>query len=695
LLVGQILPVFSLLAPCEAGASAPSVRHRNYETRYLGRFAHEPARPESLQKNRCVPSRLFAVDVEPIDDSRDDVVELNRRTEQLPDIGRDLVENVNRFEVGDISREGHDEGLSGNLPCDERGSIGNDVGDEARAGHKQLTWYTRAGRADSTFRVSLHPVRIRESVPWGVVSCIAPILAATCIFLLVTRGRLTFFPEDSLFYSSAAETLLQRHQLATGIGYDRAAFEAAVVEGRLPAPLEPLTAWPPGYPLTIALMAWCTGLRIAQAALMVNLVSVIAIVLLVWWLGRRASGAATGSVAAMMIGLLPFFSATVREAMSEAQFTAFALSAVALLILWTEEPEKRAAHLYAACVFAAAATYTRYIGVSLAITVAVTAAYRLVSVGGRRQALHALGALGVYGLLIVPLAVRNLTLTGHLSGAVRFPSELGVGSNLVYLTRAFFDALPFVRTIVAGPLDLIVSASLLAVVTIGAVDRKKLLAAGPPFSNCSGVFRPPIGVLMVFVVVYCALVVALRSHASFEIIRPRLLFPALVVAVILAIVAGRFAMAPRRRPAVAAVWAIACAVATLTNSPAERVAFAVDSREVQGHATIHLARAHLSSTPIREHVLFADDFYALHFATAAPVYRLPPLASLSTLIGTLRSTGIARDLLFVIGPAGVRASLSEVEQAAYGRALDAIGVRLLRGPDYGVWCVSHTPDATP
>jgi hypothetical protein len=31
LLVGQILPVFSLLAPCGAGASAPSVRHRIYE----------------------------------------------------------------------------------------------------------------------------------------------------------------------------------------------------------------------------------------------------------------------------------------------------------------------------------------------------------------------------------------------------------------------------------------------------------------------------------------------------------------------------------------------------------------------------------------------------------------------------------------------------------------------------------------
>src|SRR5207247_7331938 len=32
LLVGRILPVLSLLAPCGAGASAPSVRRRNYAT---------------------------------------------------------------------------------------------------------------------------------------------------------------------------------------------------------------------------------------------------------------------------------------------------------------------------------------------------------------------------------------------------------------------------------------------------------------------------------------------------------------------------------------------------------------------------------------------------------------------------------------------------------------------------------------
>jgi hypothetical protein len=34
LLLPQILSVFSVVAPCHAGASSPSVRHRNYETQY-------------------------------------------------------------------------------------------------------------------------------------------------------------------------------------------------------------------------------------------------------------------------------------------------------------------------------------------------------------------------------------------------------------------------------------------------------------------------------------------------------------------------------------------------------------------------------------------------------------------------------------------------------------------------------------
>jgi hypothetical protein len=31
LLLPQIFPIFSVVAPCLRGASAPSVRHRNYE----------------------------------------------------------------------------------------------------------------------------------------------------------------------------------------------------------------------------------------------------------------------------------------------------------------------------------------------------------------------------------------------------------------------------------------------------------------------------------------------------------------------------------------------------------------------------------------------------------------------------------------------------------------------------------------
>jgi hypothetical protein len=535
-------------------------------------------------------------------------------------------------------------------------------------------------RADIRFDVKAGSSRIPRS--W--LRAGASVLAGACIFALVTRGELTFFPEDSLLYLSAAQTLLQHHELATGIAYDASAFEAAVAQGRLPPPLEPLTAWPPGYPLAIAAAAWCTGIPVVEAALVVNFIFVVAIILLVAWLGRRAGGDAVGFVAATMIALLPFFSATVREAMSEAQFTALILAALALLILWAERPDERAAHLHLACLVGVAATYTRYIGVSFFVVAAVATAHCVFARRRAGLALHAAAGLAGYVLLMVPLALRNMSHTGHLSGAVRYPSELGLFSNLTYLARGFFDALPLVRTVVPGPWDLFLSAGPLVIVTIGCVDwnaiRIRALALG-----VSPVSTRLIGL---FVLVYCSLLVILRSHTSFEIITPRLLFPALVPAVILAVAAGRFLIAPERRALVAILWGIGSVAATLAHSPVEKLSLSVSSHAVQNHPTIRMARAHLDSAPNRHHLIFADDFYAVHFATGAPVYRLPPLANLSALVPALRTSDLAGDLLFVIGPPGLRASLSESDAAAYARTLDDLGVSVRRGSDYGVWCVS-------
>jgi hypothetical protein len=334
--------------------------------------------------------------------------------------------------------------------------------------------------------VRLNSNRLSQLCTRRILWYCGPPLAGVCVLLLVTRGELTF-TTDSVFYWSAAHTLLQRHELATGIAYDGSTLQAALSHGRLPPPFDPFTAFAPGYAVVLAAVAWCTAATVTQAALLVNVLSVVAIILLVAWLGRRASGGAVGFVAATMIGLLPFFPGTVREALSEAQFTALVLSALAFVVLWFEKPEKRVASLYVACFLGAVATYTRYIGVSFFILAVATTVYRLLAVRRSRPVLHAVAALGTYILLMIPLAVRNVTLSGYLGGAFRPPSEKGLLANLADLARGLFDALPLVRTVAVGPLDVIISASLLAVVTIGSLDWKTLRTR--PLLSCSREFR--------------------------------------------------------------------------------------------------------------------------------------------------------------------------------------------------------------
>src|SRR5437773_7974997 len=56
LLLAQIFPISSLVAPCQPGASAPSVRRRIYETDHLGCRVRSKA-TSTLQRKRQAPCR--------------------------------------------------------------------------------------------------------------------------------------------------------------------------------------------------------------------------------------------------------------------------------------------------------------------------------------------------------------------------------------------------------------------------------------------------------------------------------------------------------------------------------------------------------------------------------------------------------------------------------------------------------------
>jgi 4-amino-4-deoxy-L-arabinose transferase-like glycosyltransferase len=512
-----------------------------------------------------------------------------------------------------------------------------------------------------------------------------PVLAGAGLFLLVTHGELTF-DNNSVFYWSAANTLIRDGRLATGIAYEPyegSALSASLAQGRV-AGLHPMAAYAPGYAVAIAAVAWCSGLRVDSAALLVNVASLIAIIFLVGWLTRQAAGPAAALLAMTMTGSLPFFSGIARVASSEAQFTALVLAALVCVVLWLEKPDERAGYLYAAGFFGVLATYTRYLGISFFVFLAVLTAYRFVAARGSRANLHASAALIMYVALVVPLAMHNLRVSGHLSGAVRPASDVGAIPNLVDLVRAIFEALPLLRNVVVGPLDLLASAALLVGVTLGAFDRRAELNRLPLLWWSAVSTR----VAAMFVLIYCAILVVLRSYTAFEIIHVRYLFPAMVAALVPAVTAGRLAIRSAFRTAVAILWVGMAAITTCVGRSFDPGPFSVNSPGVQGQSAIRSVQALIKAAPDVRYVILSDDIYAAHFATARPAYGIPPLPLLRGTLAQIRAVAPDIDVVFVIGPPSPRASLDRTEGNAYGQLLDEIAVRVSRMENQGVW---HIP----
>jgi hypothetical protein len=509
-----------------------------------------------------------------------------------------------------------------------------------------------------------------------------PVVLGLGLFLILTRGAL-MFSTDSVFYWSASRTLLDQHELATGVVYSTTPLEPGLLEGH-PQALHPLTVFAPGYAVATALVARATGTSIVSATLLVNMLSGAAIILLAGNLARRSAGERAGCVAAALVAVLPFFQTMLANALSELLFVAFMLLALQLMIGWTDAPERGALKLHMASLAIAAATYTRYIGLSLyLVQVVVVAQYLLRSrpTGGRR--LRVALTLGMYPVLMLPLTWRNLSLTGYFGGAARPPSNKGVFANLLDVPKGLFDALPLVRSTVPGPADAIVSGALLAAPMLVALvwHRSRTRHASVGSATSPRLLAWTVGI-------YCSVLVVLRSRTSLEDIGLRLLFPALVCLAIFAVIGMCNQVGKSRQAAVGAVWVMCAASAGIVEFRA-RPDSLTSSRE-WNRPVVAWARQNLTPQAAKTAVIFSDDIYPLHFASGQPIHILPPVWTLQE----LRAKLPVDRLIFVIGShAELLMFDAESERNGYEEALNQLpGViqragDIRRREDYTVWCI--------
>lgn len=372
--------------------------------------------------------------------------------------------------------------------------------------------------------------------------CLLPAL----VLLVVSLGQAAFSP-DSVYYWSAARSLLQGQGLRTAVPYDEARlrYGEPVVQSAQPALSAPLCAWPPGYPLALALASRLTGAPLSRAALGLNAAALLGVTLLLLRLAQGLCPPLTRSMApliALVLGTQPFLQGIARRLWSETLFLLFLLGGLLALQRAATRTRRRAA-LALAIALAAAATYVRFTGFTLALTVVLTAlrspqplpprgdrsSAPVVEAPRWRVGEAVLAGLG-YALLLTPLLIYNHLRCDTLSGAARLPSDRDLLHNLADGARALIAALPLTRGAVAGSADVILSALLL--LFLGA--RTALLLRHQPGAALERAAARP---LWLFTATYALALLALRTRTLFDPLSVRLLAPALVCAGLLVLCA--------------------------------------------------------------------------------------------------------------------------------------------------------------
>ena len=213
---------------------------------------------------------------------------------------------------------------------------------------------------------------------------------------------------DSFQYLSVANQLAHGRDAQTPLVH----YDAERSFGVVPAPM---VTFPVGYSAAIAPLS--RFLPLAQAALVVNVASVLVCVVLLWWctgaLGLRAPHR-HGAMAILVVNA--FFLAFAGVGMSELLFTAFALAAVTLVLASRSATGRTAAWSWlAAGVAFGAAYHVRYAGLFFIVGLLVLAVLHQ-ALGRRRVAAGYAAAAAVASALAGVGIARNLHLVGHWLG---------------------------------------------------------------------------------------------------------------------------------------------------------------------------------------------------------------------------------------------------------------------------------------
>ena len=294
----------------------------------------------------------------------------------------------------------------------------------------------------------------------------------------------------------------------------------------------------PGYPLILAAAAFFTHTAPLTAAVIVNTVSLVLIVLMFMLDARRIGG-----ISPWLSGLLITFSLPLMSvfsmAWSEPVFILFTYAIFRRAVL----PEQGWRSALLLGLLTGFAFLIRYLGLAL-FPLVFLQLFLFSSPEAEARRRNALVFLGTASLVMGSFLLRNFLVSGTLFG-VRAPSRLSLLDNLKSFNQTIFDW--FVPDVPAGSIARwVLAAAILAFIWF---TRKSIYARLRQTVNHMGI-QP------MFVLVFSALLIISATRTAFDGVSSRLLapiYPALAVTILLFVAPG--SQTPRgKRLALIARW---------------------------------------------------------------------------------------------------------------------------------------------
>lgn len=240
---------------------------------------------------------------------------------------------------------------------------------------------------------------------------------------------------DTSYYLEAARNFLAGRGLVVSTGLDKWALAT-----------EPLSLWPPGYPMMVALGSKLLGLDPAWLAPKIDWVSWALLPAALLFALRPVLSSWSVHIVSTLVMLSPGAIGNAWQAMTDVPFLLLTIVSFGLLFQGTRSTV-RPTLLLLSGILCALAYSVRNVGIASFVAVvgayAVLAALKLLSPRAalQRMAWWAAGA----SLVGIPLLVRNLSVFGALQPYHMPPSQVGFIANIRYFVASWLNDIFAVR----------------------------------------------------------------------------------------------------------------------------------------------------------------------------------------------------------------------------------------------------------